>query len=119
MLKKFHLFIKYQSVYLAQLLIFLVLPLAAFFEFSIYPLPKIQYFVLGYLILFQYAFYNEKKYLRKITPKVTGHLQKELKRTPSLTEINSLARIIAETRQVTIIIVVLMMITVMIYYKEF
>lgn len=118
-LKSFFIYIKNQIGYLSLLFFLFVIPLAMFFQFSTYPLPKVQYVVLGFLLVFQYAFYNEKKYRRKIRPKIIRQLQKERKRTPSNMEINNRTNLAVDCRDVTIILAVLAIILLMIYFKQF
>jgi len=112
-------YIKNQLGYLLFLFLIFVLPLILFYQFSTYPLPYIQYFMLGVLFLFQYAFFKEKEFRRSIEQKVTNQLQRELKRTPARKEINQRLNIVSRLRGVTIVLTAIEIIVVMFYYQKF
>jgi len=119
MITSLTLYIKNQMGYLLLLHLIFVIPLALFFQFSKYSLPKIQYFDLAFLLIYQYAFYNEKKYRRKIEPGVLSQLNKELKRTPSNEEINERLSFNVVSRGFTLVTAIVGILFIMVIYRKF
>lgn len=113
------LYIKYQYKYLFFLLVLTVMPLALFFKFSPYSLPKIQYVILGYLFMNHYFFFKEYKFRKKNEKNILIKMRKELKRTPSYSEINSRLNFICSSRVVSIFIAASLILVVMVYFKQF
>jgi hypothetical protein len=118
-MKSISLFFKHQISYLTFLFILFVAPLALFFEFSTYALPKVQYVFLIVLLVSQYLFYNEKSFRKKIEANVTLILKKELNRVPSRKEIHARSTIVIQYRGVCIIISAISILLLMIFHKEF
>ena len=118
-MKTLLLYFKNHWGYLLLLHSIFVIPLGLFFQFSKYPLPKIQYFDLAFLILYQYAFYNEKNYRKKNEPMVISKLQRELKRTPSSEEINDRLSFNVVSRGFTLLTAIVGILFIMVFYKKF
>jgi hypothetical protein len=117
--KSLILFIKYQKGYFFYLLILFVLPLGLLFQFSPYPVHKIQYIFLATLLASQSYYYRQKDFYRKIESKVTGSLKKELRRTPSLKEISSRSVRIEQHRSICIGLATTCIFLLMLYFQEF
>lgn len=118
-MKSISLFFKHQLAYLFFLYALFVLPLALFFEFSTYALPKVQYVFLIVLLVSQYFLYSEKSFRKKIEANVTSILKKELSRVPSRKEIHARSTIVIQYRGVCIIITAISILLLMILHKEF
>lgn len=112
-------YLKHQSSYLLQLVVVFVIPLALFFQFSTYEIPKVQYAFLVLLFGTQYVFYREKDFQRKIEKSVAESLKRELGRTPSNKEINNRLIKITYYRGVSIIITALSIIALMLIFQKF
>lgn len=115
----FLIYIKSELAYLALLFIFFVLPLGLFFQFSSYPLPKIQYVVLGVLLLSQYFFYSEKAYRRRTECKASLQLRKEMGKMPSIKITNARVNLLIVCRGVSICTAALSVLTLMVIYRQF
>jgi len=118
LLKMLHIYGKNQSAYLALLLILVVVPLGLFFRFSPYPLPYVQYAILAYLFLSQYAFFNERNYRHKIASSILLQLQNELKRSPSKNEIIKREKLLINLRFITLAAIGLLIFLVTIFFKK-
>jgi hypothetical protein len=114
--KNVYLHIKNQYRYFLFLLCLFVIPLALFLKYSVYKVPKIDYAVLGALIISQYFLYKEKLFRKKVQPKIVSQLERELKRTPSNKEIYARFHLISHGRKMAIAfasVIILMMIVFM------
>jgi hypothetical protein len=112
-------FIRNQLLYIITLYGLFVLPLWLLFEFSPYPLPKVQYFVIGIIYLSNYVFFKESRYRAKIEKKVESQLKNELNRTPSKNEIIIRINTIVSHRFYSLLCAVFGVLTLMIIYGEF
>ncbi len=112
-------FFKHLGGYLAFLVSLFVLPLALFLQFSPYKEPRITYVFLICLFASQYAYYQEKKYRKKIENSVRDVLKQEFDRLPSRKEIIQRSDRIVQGRGICIIITALLIIGLMIVYKAF
>lgn len=110
---------KHQKAYLLFLLVLFVVPLALFFQFSTYELPKVQYVVLIGLFVSQYVFYREYDFQQKIEKDVTNILKKELGRVPSKKEIHARSDKVVYFRGVSIVITALCILAVMLFFQQF
>lgn len=119
MTKSISLYIKHQKCYLLFLIVLFVLPLALFFQFSTYELPKVQYAVLAGLFVSQYVFYREYEFQQKIEKDVTNILKNELGRVPSKKEIHARSDKVVYFRGVSIVITALCILGLMLIYQEF
>lgn len=119
MFEKVSIYLRNQSGYFLFLFFLFVVPLALFFQFSTYPLPKVQYVFIGAMVASQYIFYREKDYLRKVEPKAIKQLQKELSRVPSSKEVNLRLIAIAHGRSLSIGLNAFLILLVMFWYKQF
>ncbi len=112
-------FIKNQYLYIILLYLVFVLPLGLFFEFSPYPLPKVQYFVLAIIYLSNYVFFKEVNFRSKIEKKVIDQLKKELNRTPSKNEIIKRQTLIVSHRFYSLLLSMFGVLILMIVYGQF
>lgn len=112
-------YFKHQKGYLLFLIVLFVVPLGLFFQFSTYVLPKVQYAVLGMLVVSQYVFYREKDFQQKIEKDVVRALKKELGRVPSMKEIHYRSNQIVYYRGVSIIITALCILALMLFFQQF
>ena len=96
-----------------------VIPLALFYKFSSYPLPNIQYVLLGILFLWGYFLVDEVKYRNKIENRVVKLMKKDLGRTPSKKEIVIKVRELADGRLVSIVFTALGIFGCMLYFNQF
>jgi hypothetical protein len=117
--KTINIFIRHQKGYLFLLFILFVLPLGLFFQFSPYPLAKIQYVFIATLLVSQWYFYQENNYYRKIRNDVVDSLKKELGKTPSSKEIHERSIRIGQHRSVCIGIALACIFAIMLYFQEF
>ncbi len=113
------LYLKHQRGYLLLLILLFVIPLALFFQFSTYELPKVQYVVLIGLFVSQYVFYREYEFQQKIEKDVTRILKQELGRIPSKKEIHARSDQVVYYRGVSIVITALCILGLMLIYQEF
>lgn len=112
-------FFKYQINYLLFLLGIFVLPLGLYFQFSPYKAERLPLVILGVLFVSQYAFYREKDFRKKIEQEVTQSLKKELGRLPSGKEVILRSTSVVQYRGVSIVLSALIILILMIIYKEF
>jgi len=113
------LYIYHQKNYALFLLVVFLIPLALFFQFSPYDLPKVQYVVLAVLFFSQYMTFNEKSFHKRIEKRVSKSLSSELGRTPSRNEIAERSRLIVYFRGITISACFLFIMFLMFYFKKF
>lgn len=112
-------FFKNQFGYIGLLFSLYVIPLALFFEFSPYPVPYIQYAVLGIIVLFHYVYFNERNFRHKIEPRISKQLQSELKRVPAGKEVIQRVNSVVQGRGISIVLTLLGIFCVMVYFKKF
>ena len=113
------LYLKHQKAYLLFLIVLFVVPLALFFQYSTYELPKVQYVELIGLFVSQYVFYREYDFQQKIEKDVTNILKRELGRVPSKKEIHARSDQVVYFRGVSIVITALCVLGLMLIYQEF
>jgi hypothetical protein len=118
-LKGIKIFISTQKTFFSLLFLFFVLPLGLFFHYSSYPLPYVQYVILGYLVIFQYAFFNEKNYRNKVEEKAKRQLGNELGRTPSKSEIVVRVSFFVDCRFVSVFLNSLFIVILMVFYRQY
>lgn len=82
------LYFKIQGLRLLKMLLIFNLPLLLFFLFSPYPLPNIHFVFLLLLVVSQYVFLSEKKYKNLNYKNAEEDLKRELRRIPSINEVN-------------------------------
>lgn len=112
-------YLKHQVRYLLFLLALFVAPLALFFQFSTYELPKVQYVVLASLFASQYFFYRKSEYKQKIEKQVVTVLKDELGRVPSKNEIVQRLDKIVSLREVSIALTALCIVCIMLIFQRF
>lgn len=110
---------KHQLGYLLFLLGLFALPLFLYLAFSPYKADFLPTVVLGVMVLSQYGFYNEKDFRKKMEGPVSDILQRELKRVPSRSEIIKRSSKIIQMRGMSIILVGLLLLMLMILYRQF
>lgn len=119
MIKNVQIYFQTQLSYLALLLLFFVAPLVVIYELLPFEVPNIQYAALGALFVFQYIFYNEKKFRKKIEPKVTKLLSRELGRIPAHKEINRRLHFVVICRGISVAIACISIFSLMVLYGQF
>lgn len=112
-------FIRHQKSYVFFLLGLFVLPLALVFQFSPYPVHKIQYVFLTTLLVTQLYFFNDKEFHRKIKSDVTSSLEKEFKNVPSAKEIRARSILIEKQRNLCIAMTCVCIFVLMLIFQEF
>jgi uncharacterized membrane protein len=117
--KKFITFLKNQIGYIGLLFLLYVIPLALFFEYSPYPVPFIQYAVLGVIILFHYVYFNERSFRLKMEFRISKQLLSELKRVPSGKEKLLRANLVVQGRGISVLLALIGVFVVMVYFKKF
>jgi hypothetical protein len=113
------LYFKTQFTYWLILFLVFVLPLILFFQFSSYPLPKVQYVFLGALFISQYVFYREKEWMKSKEAIVIAQLKKELNKVPSTQEIINRQHLLSSFRNIVIAETAFEILLVMFWYKQF
>jgi len=96
-----------------------VIPLALFFQFSTYPLPKVQYVFLGTLFVSQYVFIREKDWMKSKEVYVIEQLKKELSKVPSNQEIITRQLLLSNFRSISIGITAFEILLIMFWFKQF
>lgn len=112
-------FLKNQYLYIIILYTVFVLPLGLFFEFSPYPLPKVQYFVLGLIYMSNYVFFKETTFRAKIEPKVVEQLKREMNRAPSKNDIIARVNLIVSHRFYALLTAMFGVLGLMLFYQQF
>lgn len=118
-MKNFLIYIKSELLYLVLLLLAFVVPLGLFFQFSSYPLPKVQYVVLGVLLVSQYFFSSEKSYRRRVESKASLQMRREIGKTPSIKMINSRVNQLIVFRGISVSIAAFAILSIMVIYRQF
>lgn len=117
--KKTLLYFKSQALYLFILSLVFALPLALFFQFSTYPLPKVQYVFIATLIVSQYVFIREKDWMKSKEAYVINQLKGELGKVPSNQEIITRQLLLSNFRSLSIGITAFEILLIMFWYKQF
>jgi hypothetical protein len=116
---KIYQIIKFELKTIVLLYSLFVIPLILFYKFSSYPLPNIQYVLLGILFLWGYFLVDEVKYRNKIEDKVVKLMKRDLGRIPSKKEIVIKVRELGDGRFVSIVLTALGIFGCMIYFNQF
>lgn len=114
-----YIFVKHQKSYLFFLIGLFVLPLGILFQFSPYPVHKIQYVFLTTLLVSQLYFFNNKVFHRKIKGEVTNSLEKEFKKVPSAKEIRARSIQVEKHRNLSIAFTCFCIFLLMLIFQEF
>ena len=118
-MKNLILYFKSQFTYWFILNLIFVLPLALFFQFSTYPLPKVQYVFIATLVVSQYVFIREKDWMKSKEAYVINQLKMELGKVPSNQEIITRQLLLSNFRSLSIGITAFEILLIMFWYKQF
>ncbi len=110
--------LKTQSLYFCGLILIFVVPLLLLFRYSPYQIPYIQYFVLGFLYLFQYMRFNEKNYRLQKSPLAKKHLTQEKGKIPSRSKINQRLNEMVEARGISLFFAGALIILLIVTFKK-
>ncbi|MDC1175609.1 hypothetical protein OAT67_09435 [Bacteriovoracaceae bacterium] len=113
------LFFKIHLMELIKMILIFDLPLLLFFLFSPYPLPNIHFVFLIVLIVSQYVFKSEKKYKNLHYKSAEMQLKRELKRIPSINEVNIRLMKMFQFHGASIIFTGLLIIIITIFFGQF
>ncbi len=118
-MNKLALYFKIHGKYLFSLILFGSGPLFILWEFSPYPLPMVQYIVMGIIVLSQIAFFKERGFRRSLRSTTTIALSNELNRQPSNFEISKRLDFLVFSRNMTVIFSLISILFLMVYYNRF
>ena len=118
-MKNLTLYFKSQFIYWFTLNLVFVLPLVLFFQFSTYPLPKVQYVFIATLVVSQYVFIREKDWMKSKEAYVINQLKMELGKVPSNQEIITRQLLLSNFRSLSIGITAFEILLIMFWYKQF
>ena len=109
-------FFKFQlGTFLKQHLLF-VMPLYLLFYFSPYQVDYIEYFMIGAVLLFQFAIYSEKSYRHQIHDPCRDYLNKTKGKMPSKNEISVFQNKVIYLRGVSVGITIFSIVIVMLVF---
>lgn len=118
-MRKLMLYFRAQFGYWCLLNLIFVVPLALFFQFSTYPLPKVQYVFIATLVVSQYVFIREKDWMKSKEAYVINQLKEELGKVPSNQEIITRQLLLSNFRSLSIGITAFEILLIMFWFKQF
>lgn len=112
-------YIKHTLLKFLPIFILLVIPLGIFYQFSKYPLPYIQYVLLGFIFLKDYYFHNEDKARKGLENIAKKELTKQIGKTPNHKAIVKRIELFYMSKHIANALNILAIITLSIIYKKY